>query len=98
MIAANSQRVTLLRNHFAMLTFSVAIASSAAVWAQSGQKPVTLAKNGVAQLPIVAGSVKEPMEELRHYLNELTDCKFEVERSDSAKQASTWDSLRTFPR
>lgn len=96
MIAANSQWVS-LRGHFAALTFSVAIAWSPAVWSQSEQKPVTLAKDGVAKLPIIAGSVKEPVEELRRYLNELTRCKFEVARSESGKAGIYVGLIKDFP-
>jgi hypothetical protein len=41
--------------------------------------PVALAESGQARLPIVAGSIKEPVEELARYLRRIAGATFQVE-------------------
>src|SRR5439155_20897286 len=46
-----------------------------------GQSPgaVVLTKDGVAQIPIVAGSVKQPIDELRQYLSAISGAEIKTE-------------------
>src|SRR5438445_32279 len=41
--------------------------------------PVVLTKDGVAQLPILSGSVKQPVDELRQYLGTISGAEIKVE-------------------
>src|SRR5262245_63915498 len=41
--------------------------------------PVVLTKDGVAQLSILAGSVRQPVDELRHYLGAISGADIKVE-------------------
>ena len=55
-----------------------------ALWIACGQAygqpagPVTLVRDGVARMRIVAGSVPEPVAELRHYVKEMSGAELEV--------------------
>jgi hypothetical protein len=52
-------------------------------WNAIGQaaSSVVLAKDGIAQLPILAGSVKQPVEELRQYLASISGAEVKVEQA-----------------
>src|SRR5438093_9954432 len=41
--------------------------------------PIVLTKDGVAQLPILAGSVKQPVDDLRHYLAAISGAEIKAE-------------------
>jgi hypothetical protein len=47
--------------------------------------PVTIVKDGRAQIAIVAGSVREPAEELRRYLQQISGAEFELTGGDAEK-------------
>lgn len=44
---------------------------------------ITLAKDGTARMTILSGSVNEPVDELRHYLNEITGAAFKIDRAQA---------------
>jgi hypothetical protein len=74
----------------------LAIFSSAAVRADSEPQPVTLIKSGVA-MPIISGSIMEPVAELRHYLRQITGVDFEVRQAQQARAGIYVGLLTDFP-
>lgn len=66
---------------FAMIPIALLLLATLAA-AQPKGKPVSaaiqLARGGKALLPIVAGSAKEPVEQLRHYLKQITGGEFRL--------------------
>jgi hypothetical protein len=57
-----------------------ALGGWAALAGECAGAPVTIAESGKARLSIVAGSVKEPVEELARYLRRIADADFKVEK------------------
>lgn len=58
---------------------------------------ITLARDGKAMLPIIAGSVKEPVEELRQYLKEITGADFADAKSTQGQQGIYVGLASDFP-
>jgi len=59
---------------------------------------VVLVRDGVARLPIVAGSVTEPVDELRRYLKEMSGAEFRLAESRDAAPGLYVGLHTDFPR
>ena len=67
------------RTTWMMLLFALPLAApieAAAPHARHAARPTPLVRDGRALLPVVAGSVPEPVEELRRVLKEITGADF----------------------
>src|SRR5689334_408652 len=70
-----------------ILAMSVGTASAAPLDAPAAARPkVVLVQDGAAQLPIIAGRVKEPVDELKKYLGSMSGADVKVE---PAKEGAT---------
>ncbi|MFT5108014.1 MAG: hypothetical protein ACI9UA_003649 [Pseudoalteromonas tetraodonis] len=59
--------------------------------------PVMLVEDGVARMPIVSGSVAEPVAELRDYLERMTGARFEVMPAGGATRGLHIGLVSDFP-
>src|SRR3954471_8642533 len=78
---APSERDKLHRREF--LGTVAALGGLTALAGEIAGAPVAIAESGKARLPIVAGSVKQPVEELARYLRRIAGADFKGEDRDS---------------
>jgi hypothetical protein len=97
MIAATSKQAIMLLILTAAHLLLMVVGASAPVHAQSEGKPVTLIKDGVARMPVIKGSVEEPVAELRHYLRQMTGTTLDVASAGQGKAGIYVGLVKDFP-
>src|SRR5205809_1977953 len=65
------------------LSTVAALGGLTALAGESAGASVAIVESGKARLPIVTGSVREPVEELARYLRRIADADFKVEKESS---------------
>lgn len=87
------------RSHRAVLCLAVVLVLASAASGTEQSKPgnVELARDGVARMPILVGSVRAPANELMHYLETITGAKVAVQEAAAGDQGIYVGVARDFP-
>jgi len=92
-----SQPAVLLRLSVAAFLLSIATTLPISSRVQAEPPRVTLIEDGVARLPILSGSAKEPADELRHYLRQIGGGNFNVAPAKPDQEGIYVGLVKDFP-